>query len=527
MNIVPQLPLLLNPSVQSSLLLISSIKCQPEGTPGSPSSVKQPFAKLLENLFVNPANTGSNYLEPDIPSNDLPNEQIPFANEAAFSKVSHKGNSADRSSECSSVGNKATKNASETVDEIDHSSLSSLILGILPTESSVQPAKNTINGQVGNSSESVSGASLSITAKMEQESTAPLAGLQGQVIGSSASETSVSGDELMSMLFKRAAENPVVIENHSKLLLETSNSPANRGSSVEAEKILSGLLNSGSKFDESKPSIDPIQKLQENVSQILTPLQNPGKNQSSSLDLKDKYLGSSPVLQSTANSSLFIEAKKSSVDNDDRKVNITEAVAQSSEKVSGKILATVDKQGSSKSENSFGNLIKQDKSEMFPAVPTSSKIDPRFDQDLMSVSESGHETVFSKPDVSQVAQTVIREAKMMVQENKTIVNVKLEPESLGSVLLKVSSDNGKISADFNVRTPDAHAYLESSIPQMKQMLESNGVSLSHLSVSLSGGEPQTKQQQYSNRKNSQKFSPSVNSSDERRSFGYNTMEVKV
>jgi hypothetical protein len=71
---------------------------------------------------------------------------------------------------------------------------------------------------------------------------------------------------------------------------------------------------------------------------------------------------------------------------------------------------------------------------------------------------------------------------------------------------------------------------------MKQMLESNGVSLSHLTVSLSSGESQSKNAQYQYRPKKQQTkyydaqtaaAAAVSSPELSRSFGYNTMEMKV
>lgn len=139
-------------------------------------------------------------------------------------------------------------------------------------------------------------------------------------------------------------------------------------------------------------------------------------------------------------------------------------------------------------------------------------------------------------NLSQLAQGIVKHVSMMTQEGKKIVNMKLEPESLGSVSLQVVSDGGKISAQFNVGTSDARMFLESSMPQMRQMLESNGVTLAHMSVNLTGGESQSRnpQYQYKPRKYNWKYSNDpaknavpVGSSETSRSFGYNTMEMQA
>ncbi len=190
--------------------------------------------------------------------------------------------------------------------------------------------------------------------------------------------------------------------------------------------------------------------------------------------------------------------------------------------------STPGKQNSTKSDSDLSDLLKRSIAGTASNVSDGIKTDSSFKQVLSNVSQNppGADV---KPNALQVAQSIVREVNMMAQDGKTVVRLKLEPESLGTVVLKAVSEDGKVSAEFNVRTPDARAYLEASIPQMKQMLQSNGVSLTHLTVNLSGGESQTKHSQYQLKKQSQKFYGSLpsDSNEAARSFGYNTMEVKV
>ena len=96
-------------------------------------------------------------------------------------------------------------------------------------------------------------------------------------------------------------------------------------------------------------------------------------------------------------------------------------------------------------------------------------------------------------------------------------------------LLQVASDGDKISAQFSVKTPDARAYLESSVPEIRQSLQTNGISVSHLTVSLSGNDAHSSHPQYKWAKQQQKFSVNVpkESDENMRNFGYNTMEMKI
>ena len=204
----------------------------------------------------------------------------------------------------------------------------------------------------------------------------------------------------------------------------------------------------------------------------------------------------------------------------------------------GQSQVTATGQGSQSAANSgkgSADLLKADVSQTYVAIAGQQKASTTFQQTLSAVSENQLATL-AKPDTLQLAQNIVKEVSMMSQQGKTIVNMKLEPESLGSVTLQVSSEGGKISAQFDVKTADARAYLEASVPEIRQALETNGVSVSHLGVSLSGGELpagnqkfgyQPKRQPARYFSGQQEVSMPVSGPGTSRSFGYNTMEMQL
>lgn len=192
-------------------------------------------------------------------------------------------------------------------------------------------------------------------------------------------------------------------------------------------------------------------------------------------------------------------------------------------------------QSSAGSGKGSADLLKADASQAYIAAAGQQKVSTTFQQTLSAVSQNQPAT-FTKPDVPQLAQNIMKEVNLMSQQGKTIVNMKLEPESLGSVTLQVSSEGGKVSAQFDVKTADARAYLEASIPEIRQALETNGVSVSHLGVNLSGGELPAGNQKfgYQPKRQAARYyssqtpaSTSVASPETSRTFGYNTMEMQL
>jgi len=565
---------------QNTRAAVSMLSNQQGSKANAASLTKGPFAELLKNLFID---------APDAKLNG--NDQGNFSSRAsgkngltgsllAFPEGIHSGDSSGESSGDMTADKEPSKHELENV--IDCSGLASLILGTVQAKSNVQAGSKSGDAGIGGSPESLAAGSQPLLTGIEQQLIAFLTTSQNSKNGDSSassqpsspvagspSQASNLGNGFMSMLSKKVAENAATKTDLLKLLSEASNSSINRNSSNDVEEILSELSKSGSQLDNGNPGANFLRKSAGNVAEAFKVSQPQGKIQADKVfqsetkeaevpqPAKDGQLAQSfsdkiqeaqilpsrsiakdssaaTSLQSAANTSK--ETDKNSAKLNDQNVIETENATGNSDKTGQKTFPVAGKQESTsngflrqKSDNALGSLIKQDGSGIYQSVSMDSKVDPRFRQEFSNAVENSHDNELSKPDVTQVTQTIIREAKMMTQENKTVVNVKLEPESLGSVVLRVSSDNGKISAEFTVRTTDAHAYLESSVPQMKQMLESNGVSLSHLTVNLSGGESQTKRQQYSARRNSQRFSMDTvsDSTDAIRDFGYNTMEVKV
>ena len=204
----------------------------------------------------------------------------------------------------------------------------------------------------------------------------------------------------------------------------------------------------------------------------------------------------------------------------------------------GQIQATATGQGNQSTAGSgkdSADLLKADASQAYIAASGQQKVSTTFQQTLSAVAQN-RPTTLVKPDALQLAQNMVREVRLMSQQGKTVVNMKLEPESLGSVTLQVSSEGGKISAQFNVKTADARAYLEANVPEIRQALETNGVSVSHLGVNLSGGELPAGNQQFGyqpKRQRTRYYSNqgiaaiSIAAPETSRTFGYNTMEMQL
>lgn len=323
------------------------------------------------------------------------------------------------------------------------------------------------------------------------------------------------------------------------------------GSSVAdpaKQSVPSGQTNSPA-LQTGSTSQQPAQQLQELGGAVVSEVKGNVQNQPSAVTQNSTTAAASPSVGRTGTTSVVAAAPVPDPANQQGSGTSgagNQPATQQGTNAAGQIpqvrasLSGQDGQGTSGSGNSgkdFASMIKTAATQSFVNASDGSKGAVTFQQTLSSMQQNSAHSV-QLPDINRLAQGIVREVKMMSQEGKTVVNMKLEPDSLGSVTLQVSSEGGKISAQFNVKTADARAYLESSVPQMRQMLETNGVTLSHLTVGLSGGDLPSSNPQYTyqrKRQGARYYSNRLasatavahNTPEISRTFGYNTMEIRL
>ncbi|MDO7788370.1 flagellar hook-length control protein FliK [Desulforamulus aquiferis] len=103
--------------------------------------------------------------------------------------------------------------------------------------------------------------------------------------------------------------------------------------------------------------------------------------------------------------------------------------------------------------------------------------------------------------VNQYPQRIAEMVKsMMLQQNpgQTIINIKLLPQQLGEVNVKLSWSKGELTAHFITATSMAKEALESAFPQLKQLLSQQDIRLSEAAVFM---EQQTGQWEQGNGQN--------------------------
>lgn len=84
----------------------------------------------------------------------------------------------------------------------------------------------------------------------------------------------------------------------------------------------------------------------------------------------------------------------------------------------------------------------------------------------------------------EVIKQITEKAKFVLTDDKSEVVIKLKPDHLGKVSLKISIENGNISAKFLAESEKVREMLESNFNSLKESLNKQGLNIQNLSVSV-------------------------------------------
>ncbi|MCE5284785.1 MAG: flagellar hook-length control protein FliK [Pelosinus sp.] len=91
----------------------------------------------------------------------------------------------------------------------------------------------------------------------------------------------------------------------------------------------------------------------------------------------------------------------------------------------------------------------------------------------------------SAQDPHNIADQIVEQAKLFKQPfdpNSSEMLIKLRPEHLGELTLKVAVDNGVVSASFHTNNAEVRSAIEASLPQLKQELSNQGLKVDNVDV---------------------------------------------
>jgi flagellar hook-length control protein FliK len=113
------------------------------------------------------------------------------------------------------------------------------------------------------------------------------------------------------------------------------------------------------------------------------------------------------------------------------------------------------------------------------------------------------------------------------------LEVKLMPESLGKLTIKVTMEEGKLSANIEVKNTEVRQIIETNLVKMRDELNQNGINLEKINIFLSDSDHfASKQERFFEQQKNHDALSTENPEDEERldvikSLGYNTIEYIV
>lgn len=88
----------------------------------------------------------------------------------------------------------------------------------------------------------------------------------------------------------------------------------------------------------------------------------------------------------------------------------------------------------------------------------------------------------ASPDVYNVAGQIVDHARLITRPENSEMVIKLKPEHLGELTLKIVVEAGMVSATFHSANPEVRNAIEASLPQLKQDMSSQGIKVDYVGV---------------------------------------------
>lgn len=115
------------------------------------------------------------------------------------------------------------------------------------------------------------------------------------------------------------------------------------------------------------------------------------------------------------------------------------------------------------------------------------KADDGFENEITKAEEIVHEardlTDRFLENVNVVKQ-MVKGVELKVSETSSEMSIKLDPENLGKVNLKIVTDNGIVTAKFEAENQKVKEIIESNLSLLKESLENKGIQINGLEVNV-------------------------------------------
>lgn len=167
----------------------------------------------------------------------------------------------------------------------------------------------------------------------------------------------------------------------------------------------------------------------------------------------------------------------------------------------GQLVTSVNQSDSASQNNASQNMGNSDASDQqesqLPEQFTSVRPEPEpefiavgnhIQQQMVADSVSEIAAPQPTPQMVQIVEQIVEQIRIHAQADTTTMEMQLNPESLGKVLLTISSRAGMMTANFTVQTEEARMAVESQMYTLRENLEQKELKVDAVEVTVSNFE---------------------------------------
>lgn len=85
---------------------------------------------------------------------------------------------------------------------------------------------------------------------------------------------------------------------------------------------------------------------------------------------------------------------------------------------------------------------------------------------------------------AEIINQIVKKAEIVLSDTHSEMRMQLEPENLGKLTLKIAVERGLITAKFNAESYEVKKVIESSLNELRDMLQEKGLEVQNFSVSV-------------------------------------------
>jgi flagellar hook-length control protein FliK len=303
-------------------------------------------------------------------------------------------------------------------------------------------------------------------------------------------------------------------------------------------ELLKNLVEKIAEMLKNKDEVSLVQSGNNELEKILMFLQNqPGKNdlQIASSDITiQKFVEENISNIKSALEKIGIKVDELNIKDMNFK-DLAKSVSQLSANQDSAISKVVSDSGESKNfSDYFSSTFKPMDKESFDLLKNG--FQTGFDKlvnNNIQVSKTDSQLIAKQIDPQQIIDTVVKDVTQTLNNHKMELEVKLMPETLGKLTIKVTMEEGKLNANIEVKNIDVKQVIETNLVKMRDDLSQNGINLDKINVFLSDSNQFTEKQEkfFQQQKSNYNLNQDNFEVDEKidmiRSMGYNTIEYIV